>query len=630
MVVVADEEVGNDDHDHDHDHDDFIQRALAFGKVLHKWMSSWFCCHDTLPLEVVSRVVDFFFASHPSMPLYLSMAILCHPMHRDKFLVLSRCRQLLEQSPAVVPESQHAISSHTRLHEESSSSLLQPHLLLSSSPSPQDLNVSVATMLDNIFTNLPHELLSQEGVPHEVVGDVDELDTHAPKDDCVEWDHDDENELVADFMEEAISTAISFMKQIPPHEIFSLVKEYRNGILASYISTREQVGKASAHPPPLPWTIRSTAPTDYSMIRRRRMSAEKKVDDPTNRYNYTLSRSVVEKHQIALNASGLPTTQLMMLVSRTLHPKYSPTFTSGKVRPTKAALIGISLCVGAQLFHNMKQNPLVDGKMMFLSKEGSPVLGRGVSVGLQSFLDSLKQSKTSQVMGGETSDHETALSSMLSADNGTAPIPEMASLLICNEDTADAIDEKTPVTQAAPGPSSSSESDPTPSHALPPFASEDNQVNSSDDTNHEDPEDVPSILIDNADVFIEETPVTQTAHGSSLSSDSDPNPSRDMPVLTSEDNQDDVVNTTNVSLFSPGNDESFNAVETEEDYQRLLGLNRKNYRAQQSDNSIHHRVKNYKTRRQKLSAGIKKRARRSLKAFRDGYISLVENDEFFL
>ena len=36
---------------------------------MHKWISSWFCCHDTLPLHVISRVVDFFLASHPMMPM---------------------------------------------------------------------------------------------------------------------------------------------------------------------------------------------------------------------------------------------------------------------------------------------------------------------------------------------------------------------------------------------------------------------------------------------------------------------------------------------------------------------------------------------------------------------------------
>lgn len=50
--------------------DDFMSdRVLVLGKVLNRWVSSWFCCNDTLPMEVVSRLVDFFLACHPLMPL---------------------------------------------------------------------------------------------------------------------------------------------------------------------------------------------------------------------------------------------------------------------------------------------------------------------------------------------------------------------------------------------------------------------------------------------------------------------------------------------------------------------------------------------------------------------------------
>ena len=44
-------------------------KVTLFARILQKWISSWFCCHDTLPLEVVSRVIDFLLASHPFMPL---------------------------------------------------------------------------------------------------------------------------------------------------------------------------------------------------------------------------------------------------------------------------------------------------------------------------------------------------------------------------------------------------------------------------------------------------------------------------------------------------------------------------------------------------------------------------------
>jgi hypothetical protein len=46
-----------------------IERVCLVAGVLQKWMSAWFCCEDALPVEVVSRLVDFLLASHPFMPL---------------------------------------------------------------------------------------------------------------------------------------------------------------------------------------------------------------------------------------------------------------------------------------------------------------------------------------------------------------------------------------------------------------------------------------------------------------------------------------------------------------------------------------------------------------------------------
>mmetsp|Transcript_55363 Transcript_55363/g.117695 ORF Transcript_55363/g.117695 Transcript_55363/m.117695 type:complete len:291 (-) Transcript_55363:1008-1880(-) len=147
--------------------------AFVFAEALRE-------CHDALSLEVASRIVDFFLASHPSMPLYLSLAVLCHPFHRDKRLVLS------PQSQESSPES-HTSSNKIRDVE----SALQPLQLYS-----KDENVSLANMLGNAFSNPGQELLSKEGFG------------------------EDDDELVGDFMEQAISSAISIMKRVPPQQIY--------------------------------------------------------------------------------------------------------------------------------------------------------------------------------------------------------------------------------------------------------------------------------------------------------------------------------------------------------------------------------------------------------------------------
>lgn len=46
-----------------------LSMALPCGKILQKWIFSWFCCNHSLPIEAVSRIVDFLMASHPFMPL---------------------------------------------------------------------------------------------------------------------------------------------------------------------------------------------------------------------------------------------------------------------------------------------------------------------------------------------------------------------------------------------------------------------------------------------------------------------------------------------------------------------------------------------------------------------------------
>lgn len=80
LLQIPDEELHSSLLQMDKGHDFLDGQVLVFGEILNNWMSSWFCCHDTLSLKVTSRMVDFFLASHLAMSLYLSMAILCHPI----------------------------------------------------------------------------------------------------------------------------------------------------------------------------------------------------------------------------------------------------------------------------------------------------------------------------------------------------------------------------------------------------------------------------------------------------------------------------------------------------------------------------------------------------------------------
>lgn len=168
-------------------------RIFIFAEVLKKWISSWFCSEEDLPLEVVSRIIDFFLASHPSMPLYLSIAMVCHPVNRDKFLLPS-----LEPSPTAFSET----NMFNQTSEEEAESSHDEEELLQSSPrkpsSPRDRQIS--KMLNNLFTDLTEEL-SLANHPNPFTAEIDNcsLDEKACTDSIIS------------FVEEAICTATSFM-----------------------------------------------------------------------------------------------------------------------------------------------------------------------------------------------------------------------------------------------------------------------------------------------------------------------------------------------------------------------------------------------------------------------------------
>ncbi|KAK1742041.1 TBC domain-containing protein [Skeletonema marinoi] len=258
-------------------------RIFVFAEVLKKWISSWFCSQEDLPLEVVSRIIDFFLASHTSMPLYLSIAFVCHPVNRDKFLLPS-----LEPSPTAFSE-QNIFNQTSEDEAESSNDeaeLLQP---AQSSPrkssSPRDRQLS--KMLHNLFTDLTEEL-STVNLPNPFTSEVDNFSLDEKS--CAE--------NIISFVEEAIGSATSFMKQVPPSTLNALVNDYNDGFLLNYLDPREHARSFN----PLPWALRATAPTDHNLAQK----VETEIDSSKA---FTLPKYLNEKHQIAVDASGLEVNQ---------------------------------------------------------------------------------------------------------------------------------------------------------------------------------------------------------------------------------------------------------------------------------------------------------------------------------
>ena len=173
-------------------------RIFIFAEVIKKWISSWFCSQEDLPLEAASRIIDFFLASHPSMPLYLSLAFVCHPVNREKFLLPSQ-----EPPPTAFDEAN--IFNLIAEEEEADSSqndegeVFEPAQCSPRRPSsPRDRQLS--KMLEHLFSDLANELSTLSHL-NPFTGDVDNCSL----------DEKSSTDNIITFVEEAIGTAISFM-----------------------------------------------------------------------------------------------------------------------------------------------------------------------------------------------------------------------------------------------------------------------------------------------------------------------------------------------------------------------------------------------------------------------------------
>ena len=132
---------------------------------------------------------------------------------------------------------------------------------------------------------------------------------------------------------------LSCRKQVPPSTLNALVNDYNDGFLLNYLDPREHARSFN----PLPWALRAAAPTDHNLAQK----VETEIDSSKA---FTLPKYLNEKHQIAVDASGLEVNQ-----------QYYD-FGWVKIRRTKMTLlvvfvIGFGLSIGATV---LNKTPLDD------------------------------------------------------------------------------------------------------------------------------------------------------------------------------------------------------------------------------------------------------------------------------
>lgn len=198
-------------------------------------------------------------------------------------------------------------------------------------------------------------------------------------------------------------------KQVPPHSLRSLVNDYNDGFLLSYLDPREHAQTFSAKP----WSLRATAPTDHNLAQR---VADTAVETDVSPKAFTMPKALNEKHQIALDASGLDLNKHRGVTWEKIK--------RNKMTILKVFLIGLTLCfrllnqsskpcsscggkdksLGNDVKNN-KQQPLFDLKTGTVKPKESTLSKKDTMLG-DAFASTLGQG---QPKPSFTSDHTTPL-----------------------------------------------------------------------------------------------------------------------------------------------------------------------------------------------------------------------------
>ncbi len=126
-----------------------------------------------------------------------------------------------------------------------------------------------------------------------------------------------------------------------PNTLNALVNDYNDGFLLNYLDPRERTRSLS----PLPWALRATAPTDHNL--------SKKVVDTGNNSpkQFSLPKYLNEKHQIAVDASGLE-------INQQYYNFGSVRIQRNNMKLLIAIVIGLGLCIGATTLNMMPFNDI--------------------------------------------------------------------------------------------------------------------------------------------------------------------------------------------------------------------------------------------------------------------------------
>jgi Rab-GTPase-TBC domain len=217
------------------------------------WVITWFS-HNIRDTELVKRLFDFFVVSHPLMPIYVSVAMVCHPLNREDILQTECDFSLVHQALSALPRNSSMVGWKYRPGDGYVSDD-EHDIDEESSVGPIDSQSSVDT--DFLLHEVGLQGLHDSGEGHLGAEAVSIVSSSM-------------SSMFAARVpfQELIDTAISYMERMPPRNLIGLATRYYG---------RDQVqgmvdkapGISFLQTPPA-WTRAPNAKSDQTLKQQRR------------------------------------------------------------------------------------------------------------------------------------------------------------------------------------------------------------------------------------------------------------------------------------------------------------------------------------------------------------------------
>jgi hypothetical protein len=207
------------------------------------WVITWFA-HEIRDTDLVKRLFDAFLVSHPLFPIYLSIAMVCHPINREEILQTECDFALIHQTLTGLPKNSSMVGWKYRPGDGYVSDDEEEGTVSTDTMDSASLEGDVVLMQAHLTDEQPGEDDTQSLITH--TGSLNSL-LEPP---------------VRIPYQDLIDTAVGYMRRVPPRHLLQIACRYYGKENVEQILL-EEAGEVSLLANPPSWTRAATAPADW-------------------------------------------------------------------------------------------------------------------------------------------------------------------------------------------------------------------------------------------------------------------------------------------------------------------------------------------------------------------------------